>query len=101
VAEADAALDAVVAGRLAHVLEDRRTVGDRLGLLPRAKGIAEGVHVRVRADARVFEEVPRAADALARLEDRVGLLRAFRLQVTAGADARKAGTDDQHVNVFD
>ena len=100
VPEADLALDAVLAGGLAHVVEDRRTVGDRLGLRPGPERVAEREHVRVRADARVAEQVPGAADVLARLEDRVGLAGALRLQLAAGADAGQAGADDQHVEMF-
>ena len=58
-------------GGLADVREDRRAVGDRLVARPRPEREAERVHVRVGADARIAEQVPRAADALARLEDRV------------------------------
>ena len=101
VVKADLPIDTVLAGRLAYVVEDRRPVGDRLRLRPRLEGVAERVHVGVRADPRVFEQVPRPADAVPRLEDRVGLLRAVGLQVVAGADAGQAASDDQHVNVFD
>src|SRR5207253_6940494 len=62
--EADLLLHAVLARGVAHVLEDRGPVGDRLGVAPGAKDVAQRVHVRVRADAGVAEQVPGAADAV-------------------------------------
>ena len=100
VPEADPAVDAVLARRIAHVVEDRRPIGDRLRVLPRPERVAERVHVRVRADARVAEQVPGPADRIAGLEDRVGLAGAARLEMVAGADARQARADDQHVQVL-
>ena len=47
VVEADVAVDAVLARGVLDVGEDRRAVGDRLGLLPRAEAVAEREHVRV------------------------------------------------------
>ena len=97
---ADLLLDPVLARGLAHVGEDRGPVGDRLLRRPRFEAVAERVHVGVRADPRVAEEVPGAAEVLARLEDRVAAARAALLQVPGGADPREAGADDQHVEMF-
>ena len=71
VPEADVAVDAELGHGLPQVGEDRRAVGDRLGRRPRLEPVAEGVHVAVRAHARIAEEVPRAADVVAPLEDHV------------------------------
>ena len=49
-------------GGAPDVVEDRGAVGDRLRLGPRLEAEAERVHVGVRADARVAEEVPGAAE---------------------------------------
>ena len=100
VAVADPPLDPVLARGLAHVGEDRGPVGDRLLRRPGLEAVAERVHVGVRADPRVAEEVPGAAEVLARLEDRVAAARAALLQVPGGADPREAGADDQHVEMF-
>ena len=100
VVEADPAVDAPIARRVTDVLEDRRPVGDGLGVLPRPKRIPQGVHVGVRADPRVAEQVPGAADGLARLQDRVALPRAVGLEVMAGADPGQAGAHDQHFDVL-
>ena len=100
-AVADVLVDAVLAGRLADVGEDRGPVGDRLCLVPRLERVAEREHVRVRADAGVAEQVPRAADApRAPRGSRSVLPGQSRLQVAGGADAGEAGADDQHVEVF-
>src|SRR5208283_805028 len=99
--EADLLLDAGLAGRLAHIAEDGRAVGDALRALPGPEGVAERVHVRIRADTGVAEQIPGPADAVARLEDRVGLPRTVFLQVVGGADAGQTGSDDEHVDMFE
>ena len=94
------AVDAALAGGVADVAQDRGAVGDRLRLGPRPEAVAERVHVGVGADPGVAEEVPGAADPLARLEDRVALAGTALLQVMGGADAREPGADDQHVDML-
>jgi hypothetical protein len=98
--EADLPVDPVVLCCLADIVEDRRAVRDRLRLPPRPEGVAQGVHVRVRADPRIPEQIPCPADAVPRLKDRVGLIRAVGPQVVTGADARQAGPNDQHIDMF-
>src|SRR5205085_10364023 len=100
VVEADLLVDPEVAGGLADVVEDRRPVRDRLRLLPRTEGVAERVHVGVGADAGVAEQVPGAADRLARLEDRERLARTAHRQVTACTHTGQTRADDQYVDVF-
>src|SRR6185312_4728178 len=100
VAEADLAVDPALAGGGPHVGEDRLAVGDRLRRRPRPEAVAERVHVGVRADPRVAEEVPGAADRLPRLEDRVALAGAALLQVVRGADPGDAGPDDEDVDAL-
>src|ERR1700677_2951862 len=90
----------MVGCRLADVAEDRLATRDRLGVRPWPEGVAERVHVGIRAYARVSEQVPGAADAIPGLEDRVALIRAVCLQVVAGADAGQPGPYDQHVHMF-
>src|SRR5262249_23703917 len=100
VIETDLLPHAVLGGGLVDVAQDRRPVGDRLRLAPRLEGVPERVHVRVPAHARVAEQGPRPAQALASLEDRETPRRAARLQVAGGADTRETGADDQHVQVL-
>ena len=100
VAEAHLAIDAALARRRPHVVEDRLAVGDRLRRRPRPEAVAERVHVGVGADPGIAEEVPGAADRLARLEDREALARATLLQVMGGADPGDPGADDKHIDAL-
>ena len=97
----DLVVDAVLGGRLTQVGEDRGRAGDRLVVLPGLELIAEGVQVRIGADARVAEQVPRTTRRAAGLQDRERLLRLLGLQVVRRPDTGDAGADDQHVDVFD
>src|SRR4029077_10412354 len=81
VAEADVVFDPVLARGLANVVADLLAGGDRVFVAPRLERVAKRVHVGVRADAGVAEEVPGAADRLAGLEDRVALAGGVALQV--------------------
>ena len=98
--EADLVLDPVGAGRRSDVLQDRRAVGDGLVAHPWLERVAEGEHVGVRPDAGVAEEVPRAADGAAGLEDGVGGAGTLRLEVAGAPDAGQPGPQDQYVHVF-
>ena len=100
VAEADVPVDAVLGDGLAQVGQDRRPVGDRLVGGPRLEAVAERVHVAVGAHARVAEQVPRAADVVAPLEDHVRPVGALTSQVVGGADAGDPGADDDDIKVF-
>lgn len=97
---ADPRVDPVVAGSLTDVPEDRRTIRDRLVVLPGPEPVAEGEHVRVRADPRVAEQVPGPPARIPRLEDREALRRALGSQVARRADAGEPGPDDEHVEMF-
>src|SRR4030095_6309945 len=71
-----------------------------LGVLPWPEGVAQRVHVGVRADAGIAEQIPGPAARPARLDDGVALARALVLQVPGGADTRQARAHDQDVEVF-
>src|SRR2546426_8013169 len=86
--------------RLAKILENRPPVGDGFGTFPGLEGVSQGVHVGVRANAGIAEEVPGTADVVSRLEDGVRPTGTARLQVIARADAGNPGTGDEHVKVF-
>ena len=89
VVKADVLLDAGLARRVLDVLQDRRAVGDRLLAVPGTERVAEREHVGVGTNARVPEQVPRAADRLTRFEDRVVGPRAVLLQVVRRRRCRK------------
>ena len=98
--EADVGLDPLVLRRIAHVFQDGRAVGNGLGLGPGLEGITQGVHVAVRPDARIAEQVPSTADRLPPFKDDVGSVRAIGLQVMGRSDARQSGTDDYDVKMI-
>src|SRR5947209_11527754 len=98
--EPDFLLDTVLFGGLAHIVQNLRPVGDSLCLGPRLERVTQSEHVAVGADAGIAEQIPGAADAVAALEDRKTLARAFLLQVKTRADAGQPGADDQHVEMF-
>ena len=100
VAEAHVLVDAVLGGRFLEIVQDRRAVDDRLLRRPRLEPEPERVHVGVRADTGVFEQVPGAAEVVAALQDQVALRRAAVLQMPGGADAGDAGSDDDDVDKF-
>ncbi len=100
VSEADVAGQVVLGDRLPQVVQDDRSVGDRLLLLPRLEAEAQGVHVAVGPYARIPEQVPRAADVRPALQDGEGRARAPVLEVDGAADAGDPGADDQDVDVF-
>src|SRR5271165_5797852 len=95
---ADLVVDAVLGRGLAQVRQDLVGARDRLFVAPRLELIAERVQVRVGPDARIAEQVPRAARGVPRLEDQVAALRVLTLQVIRGTDAGEAGADDEHVH---
>src|SRR5262249_12417924 len=73
---------------------------DCLRFLPRTKGISQRVHVRIGADARIPEQVPRTADLRAPFKDHIAFAGAARLQTVASPDAGKPGADDDDVKVL-
>ena len=99
-AVADVPVDLVLDRGLVDIGLDVGAVGDRLRRAPGLEPEPEGEHVRVRPDARVFEQVPGAAQVGAAFEDRVALGRAAFLQVPRRADPRDAGAHDDHVKVL-
>ena len=94
---ADLPVDAVGGRRFPEVAENIRAAGDRLGVLPRAEGVTEGKHVRVRPDAGKPEQVPRPAAGATRLDDRVRDAGGIGLQAAGGADTGQAGPHNQDV----
>src|SRR5262249_9696374 len=98
--KADFLVDAVLGRGLAHIVEDARSVGDRLRVGPRLERITQREHVAVGTDAGIAKQIPGAANRLASFEDDKTLGRALRLQMIARADPGQAGADDQHVEVL-
>src|SRR5688500_2783630 len=84
-------------GRLADVVEYGGPVGDCLRLTPGAEAVAERVHVRVGADARITEQVPGASHRAAPLENHKTFLRALLPEVARRAYTGEPGPHHQHV----
>ncbi len=98
--EADVPVDAVFTRRLGQVLADVRALRDILGTRPRLVGIAQREDVAVGPDARIAEEIPRAADPAPALEHRVRELRVLLVDAVGRADPGDPCADDQNVGVF-
>ena len=92
--------DVVLIRCFADIVPDRRTIGDGLGLGPGFEIEAQRVHVRIRADAGIAEQVPRPAHGASLFEDSIGLAGALLAEVNGSADARKARTDDENVCIW-
>src|SRR5689334_8059133 len=93
-------VDVVLNGGLANVAEDCAAVCDGSRIAPRAKRIAERVHVGVGADTRIAKEIPGAAHRVAPFEYDEALLRALHLQMAGCADPRQPRAHDYHVHVL-
>jgi hypothetical protein len=90
-------IDARFARRIHNVAPDRRPIGDRIGIRPGAKGVSQRVHVGIRAHARKSEQIPGAADDIARLENSVRRGRTAALQMDGGPYTRESRADDQNI----
>ena len=98
--ESDLLPDPELVDRFVQVVEDRRTVGDRLRVAPRLELEAQRVHVAVGADTGIAEKVPGAAECRPTLEDRELAVGAHGLQVVGRRNAGDAGADDDDVEVL-
>ena len=97
---ADLFVYAELGGRLADVVEDGGPVGDGLGVAPGAEPVTERVHVRVRPDAGIAEQVPCAAHRVSPLKDGETLPRVPLPQVAGGANPGETGAHDHNVEMF-
>src|SRR5688572_27348575 len=93
-------MDVVLCGSLADVTEDRRSVGHCFVVTPGAKAIAERIHVRVGADARIAKQVPRPAHGFASFEYDETLPRALELQMAGPAYPRQPRTYDYYIHML-
>ena len=66
--KADSVADAVLICSLVHVAQNRRPVGDAFFRFPGFEIVSQGMHVTVRANAGITEQVPGAADRVASLQ---------------------------------
>src|SRR6185369_12959695 len=87
-------------GGVADVIQYRGTIGDGLGVTPRAKAIAERVHVGIGANAWVAKEIPRSADRVASFQYGEALSGSVHLQVTRSPNSRQPRAHDYDVHVL-
>jgi hypothetical protein len=92
--ELDLFVDAIFGSGLAKVIQDRRTISDRLCFFPGFETETQSVHVTVGAHAGVTEQIPGATKIGATFEDCVRAVGALILQVIGHANTRDSGTDD-------
>src|ERR1041385_3548410 len=98
--EADMLVDAIFACGFAHVIQNRRSVGDGLRFPPGFEVVPQRVHVGIRTYAGIAEQIPRAADGAAALQDGIGFPRTGGLQMVARSNAGEAGAHDQDVEML-
>ena len=84
-----------------EIVENRRTLGDRLVRNPRLETVSERMHVTVGPDTRVPEQVPGPPEIFATFENHERTVRAIALQKIAAADAGNSCTHDQDIKVLD
>src|SRR5262249_45152081 len=75
VVESDRLTNSVLGDGLPKVGHDRLRARDRLLVFPSFEFVAERVQIRVGANSRVAEQIPRSADLVAGLQDRECLAR--------------------------
>ena len=98
-AKPDIAADVAVIDDLVEIFQNRRTIGNRLFMGPRLELEAQRVHVRIRTDAGIAEQIPGSAQVGTPLDDRIAFAAAFLAQMHRHADTRDARADDQHIDV--
>ena len=98
--ESHVAFQVVLSHGLTQVFHDRWPVGDRFLRLPWFELVAERVHVAIGANPRVLEEIPRATDVLATLENHEAAIGGFLLQVDSCADAGDSCAYNDDVEAF-
>ena len=79
------------------VVQDGGPIGHGLLAAPRFEAVAQGVHVRVRANAGVAEQIPGTTQLVAGFPDAPGFVRALHLQMTRSTNARQTRTNDQDI----
>ena len=97
---ADMRAELIFLDRFLQIAHDGGRIGNRLARSPRLEAEAQRVHVRIRADAGVAEQIPCPAKIVAPLHDCEGLARAHFLHVHGRANARNPGAHNQGIYMF-
>ncbi len=96
----DVLVDPALSCRVHDVSLDRRTVGQGLGTGPRTEVISEGVHVGIRADARIAKQIPGTAHRFAPFDNGDPLAWAFTAQMARCPDPGDSRADNQNIKVL-
>src|SRR5260363_58515 len=96
---ADVTAEVVLVDHVAHIFEDLFGRRDRRSD-PRLEAVAERMQIAVGADAGIAMRAPGAAKTVLALQDDEAGLRHLPGKLIGTADARDAGADDQHVEMF-
>ena len=97
VAKPDVRSDAIFIGGFMDIFVDRRAVRNRLCLGPGFEPVTQRVHVRIRADAGIAEQVPGSAHIGALFDYRKALVRALHGQMGRRRNAGKPRPDNQDI----
>ena len=97
VARADVLADATLVHDAVEIIEDGGPVGDRFFVLPRFEIEAQRMHVAIRTDAGIAEQIPCPAQIGAPLKDRIAVMRRLFLHMGGHPDAGYARPHDQDV----
>ena len=84
----------------AHIAQDFFGSGDGRAA-PGLEPIAEGMQVTIRTNAGIFMRPPGAAEAFLILKHNKALVWALGGEVIGRANAGNAGTNNQHIKIFD
>src|SRR6476646_1152084 len=95
------AIDAEFPRRIANVTQNGWTIRNRPGFSPGPERISQGKHVRVRANSRIAEQIPCAANFGSSLENQIFLTGTPRLEPIAGSDTRETSADHYDIKVLD
>ena len=99
-AKADLFVDAEFARGIFDVLQYGRTIGNSVFARPWSEAISQGIHIGIAANTGKAEKVPGAADIVATLDDRPGLIRAALPQIIGSGNPGQACANNQHIDSF-
>src|SRR5690606_41534436 len=84
-------------GRVFYIAFDIRPVRNGLAPGPGLVRIAEGIHVRIRADTGVAKQIPGTAYCIAPLKDQITLVRTAPCQRPGNPYPGQTGTYDDYI----
>ena len=92
--------DAILLDDMAQIVADLRRRGNGFVLLPRLKPVGKSVHIAVRPDAGIAEQVPCPAQLFAAIEHDIVLAGQVHGIVRGHADSGNPGTDYHQIENF-